>query len=151
MFKIIFVIIGTLIGAGFASGREIYLFFLQYGNVGKVGIILTGLITGIIVYKVLEITKMYEINNYNKLLEKINWKYERLNKTINLIVNAFLLISFYIMVAGFSAYIEQSYKIPIYISSTIFVIICYIIFKKSIQGVVKANEILVPLLVILIA
>lgn len=151
MFKIIFVIIGTLIGAGFASGREIYLFFLQYGNVGKVGIILTGLITGIIVYKVLEITKMYEINNYNKLLEKINWKYERLNKTINLIVNAFLLISFYIMVAGFSAYIEQSYKIPIYISSTIFVIVCYIIFKKSIQGVVKANEILVPLLVILIA
>lgn len=151
MFKIIFVIIGTVIGAGFASGREIYLFFLQYGTIGKIGIILTGALTGIIIYKVLEITKTYEINNYNKLLEKINWKYEKLNKVINLIVNAFLLISFYIMVAGFSAYIEQTFKIPIYVSSTIFVIICYIIFKKSIQGVVKANEILVPLLVILIA
>ena len=30
--KAIFVIIGTLIGAGFASGQEIYLFFYQYGT-----------------------------------------------------------------------------------------------------------------------
>lgn len=30
-FKIISVIIGTLIGAGFASGQEIYLFFFNYG------------------------------------------------------------------------------------------------------------------------
>ncbi len=149
--KVIFVIIGTLIGAGFASGREIYLFFGKYGENGKIGIILTGIITGVIIYKVLEITKTYEINNYNKLLERVNWKHSKLNKYINLIVNSFLLISFYIMIAGFSAYILQTYNTPIYISSIIFVIICYIIFKKSIQGVIKANEILVPILIILIA
>lgn len=151
IFKVIFVIIGTLIGAGFASGREIYLFFGKYGENGKIGIILTGIITGVIIYKVLEIAKTYEINNYNKLLERINWKHSKLNKYINLIVNSFLLISFYIMIAGFSAYILQTYNTPIYISSTIFVIICYIIFKKSIQGVIKANEILVPILIMLIA
>lgn len=149
-FKVIFVIIGTLIGAGFASGREIYLFFGKYGENGKIGIILTGIITGIIIYKVLEITKTYEINNYNKLLERVNWKHSKLNKYINLIVNSFLLISFYIMIAGFSAYMLQTYNTPIYISSIIFVMICYIIFKKSIQGVIKANEILVPILIILI-
>lgn len=149
--KVIFVIIGTLIGAGFASGREIYLFFSKYGENGKIGIILTGIITGVIIYKVLEITKTYEINNYNKLLERINWKHSKLNKYINLIVNSFLLISFYIMIAGFSAYILQTYNMPIYISSIIFVVICYIIFKKSIQGVIKANEILVPILIMLIA
>lgn len=151
MFKIIFVIIGTLIGAGFASGREIYLFFMRYGANGKIGIILTGFITGIIIYRVLVIVKTYEINTYNKLLEIINWKYEKINKVINLIVNSFLLISFYIMVAGFCAYTEQTYKIPSYISSIFFVLICYIIFKKSIQGVIKANQILVPILVMLIA
>lgn len=148
--KVIFVIIGTLIGAGFASGREIYLFFGKYGENGKIGILLTGIITGVIIYKVLEITKTYEINNYNKLLDRINWKHAKLNKYINLIVNSFLLISFYIMIAGFSAYMLQTYNVPIYISSIIFVVICYIIFKKSIQGVIKANEILVPILIILI-
>lgn len=150
MFKIIFVIIGTLIGAGFASGREIYLFFMKYGESGKIGIVLTGIITGIIIYKVLCIVKKYNIKNYNELLETINFKNRKINKVINMIVNSFLLVSFYIMVAGFGAYLEQIYKIPIYISSIIFVIICYIIFRKSIQGVIKANEILVPILVILI-
>lgn len=150
IFKVIFVIIGTLIGAGFASGREIYLFFSKYGEYGKIGIILSGILTGVIIYRVLELTKMYEINTYNKLLERINWKYHKLNKIINIIVNAFLLISFYIMVAGFSAYIAQTYGIAIYISSSVFVIISYIIFKKSIQGVIKANEVLVPFLILLI-
>ena len=28
--KVVFVVIGTLIGAGFASGQEIYIFFYQY-------------------------------------------------------------------------------------------------------------------------
>lgn len=32
--KIIFVIIGAVIGAGFASGQEIYLFFYSYGIKG---------------------------------------------------------------------------------------------------------------------
>ena len=32
--KIIMVILGTLIGAGFASGREIYLFFNRFGKWG---------------------------------------------------------------------------------------------------------------------
>ncbi len=54
------------------------------------------------------------------------------------------------MIAGFSAYIVQTYNVPIYISAIIFSFICYIIFKKSIQGVIKANEILVPILIILI-
>ena len=149
--KIVLVLIGTLIGAGFASGREIFLFFEQYGVKGIIGIIVSSIICGAIIYKVLELTRKNEINTYNQLLNIINEKHYNINKVINLIVNTFLLISFYIMIAGFSAYMEQTYMIPTYISSIIFVLICYIIFKGSIQGVVKANEILVPILIILIA
>ena len=36
--KIVFVIIATLIGAGFASGKEIYSFFFIYGIKGILGI-----------------------------------------------------------------------------------------------------------------
>ena len=31
IYKITFVIVGTIIGAGFASGQEIYTFFNKYG------------------------------------------------------------------------------------------------------------------------
>lgn len=151
MFKIIFLIIGTLIGAGFASGREIYIFFNKFGIYGIFGIIISSILTGVIINKVIKITKNNEIKNYNNLLNIINKKYPKINKIINLIVNAFLLISFFIMIAGFSAYMKQTYEISIYLSSLIFTIICGIIFFKNIEGVIKANEILVPILILLIS
>ena len=148
--KVIMVIIGTLIGAGFASGREIYLFFMLYGKLGQIGIIISGIFTGIIIYLVLKKVKEKQIENYSDLLENINPKNKKINKYINLIVNSFLLISFYIMIAGFSAYMEQAYKFPIYLSSILFVIFCYIVFQKSLQGMMKINSFLVPFLLILI-
>ena len=148
--KVVMVIIGTLIGAGFASGKEIYLFFMQYGKLGQIGIILSSIFTGLIIYFVLKKIKENKIENYAELLQNINPKNKKINKSINIIVNSFLLISFYIMIAGFSAYMEQAYKIPIYFSSILFVIICYIVFQKSLQGMMKINGYLVPFLLILI-
>ena len=150
MFKVIFVIIGTLIGAGFASGREIYIFFTKYGFLGIIGIFLSGLITTIIIYKVFTISKKYEISSYKNLLKIINTKYPKINIFINSVVNIFLLLCFYIMVAGFSSYIKQTYNVPIYLSSSIFVSVCYLVFKKNVSGVIKTNEILVPILIFLI-
>ena len=53
--KIVFVIIGTLIGAGFASGQEIYLFFFSYGIKGLIGIFISSIIIGFVIYKTFNI------------------------------------------------------------------------------------------------
>lgn len=148
--EIVMVIIGTLIGAGFASGREIYLFFLKFGKAGIVGIITSSILTGIIIYKTLKIIKEKNIKNYNDFLENINLKNIKINFFIKNIVTVFLLISFYIMVAGFGAYIKQLYDIPIYISTIIFVMICYLFFRKSLKGMIKINKILIPFLLFFI-
>ena len=67
--KIVFVIIGTLIGAGFASGQEIYSFFYVYGKKGIIGLILSALIMSVVIYKVLKIIKKKEIKSYKEFLE----------------------------------------------------------------------------------
>lgn len=148
--KVVMVIIGTIIGAGFASGKEIYLFFNKYGTLGQLGIIFSGLFTAFIIYLVLNLQKEQSINKYSDLLKKLNPSHIKINNAINIMVNSFLLISFFIMVAGFSAYMKQSYQIPIYISSIVFVILCYLIFQKSLQGMMKLNNYVVPLLLIFI-
>lgn len=148
--KVVMVIMGTLIGAGFASGREIYLFFFNYGYLGQIGILVSGLMTSIIIYLVLKRVKEKQLLNYSMLLKDINPKSKKINKAIHMIVNCFLLISFYIMIAGFSAYMNQAYGISNYISSLIFVLFCYIVFQKSLQGMMKINSYLVPFLLFLI-
>lgn len=54
------------------------------------------------------------------------------------------------MIAAFSAYISQNYQISTYISATVLVLICYIVFEKSLQGMMKINSILVPFLLFFI-
>lgn len=147
--KVVFVIIGTIIGAGFASGKEIYLFFYKYGVLGILGIIISGGLTGFIIYKTLKISYEKDIKLYDVFINKINKKYCTFNKVIKAIIDMFLLISFYIMVAGFSTYVNQVYNIPIVISSVIFIFICYLVFKRNVTGVIKSNEVLVPLLILL--
>ena len=153
VFKIVFVIIGTLIGAGFASGQEIYVFFFSYGIKGIIGIIISSVVMGILIYKTLGIINKYNINSYKDLLDiliknKKENKYFNFKNIINLIINIFILVTFFIMIAGFGAYFEQQFGINSLVGSSILAILNFVIFLTNVKGVIKANELLVPMLIV---
>lgn len=127
-------------------GKEIYLFFGIYGINGIIGIIISQILIGLIMYKVLTICKNQKIENYTELTKHINQK-QRINEIINIIINTFLLLSFYVMIAGFSAYFSQELEIPNIVGTIIVIILCYIIFMGDIEGIIKVNTILIPILI----
>ena len=89
--KAICVIIGTIIGAGFASGKEIYLFFNIYGIKGLYGIAVASIITGIVIYKVLlQIRNREYTRNYKEYLEEKDnsIKFDESKTLYNLLRNA---------------------------------------------------------------
>lgn len=147
--KVVFVIIGTLIGAGFASGQEIYTFFFSYGINGILGIIVSSTILGITIYKTFKIIEKNKIKNYKEFLDFFI-KNEKIKELINIIINIFILISFYIMIAGFGAYIEQEINVNSFVGSSILAILCIILFRTNINGIVKINEILIPILIAIV-
>lgn len=161
--KVVFVIIGTFIGAGFASGQEMYIFFFKYGINGLIGILISSIILGIIISKTLKIIKENNIQSYKEFLDNIiakktntkaknniSQKTNKLIQTMNIIVNTFILVTFFIMIAGFGTYFAQQFGINQLIGSSILAIIVYIILNTNVKGVVKANEIVVPILVTLV-
>ncbi len=145
--KIVFVIIGTMIGAGFASGQEIYLFFYSYGIKGVIGILISSFMMGLVVYQSFQIINQYNINNYKDFLTIIIPKRTRLNAIVNSLITLFILITFFIMIAGFGAYFEQEIGINRIIGSSILAMASFMVFMTNIKGVIKANEILVPILI----
>ena len=147
--KVVFVIIGTLIGAGFASGQEIYAFFFSFGIKGLLGILVSSSIIGIIIYKTFKIIYKNNIENYGDFLECFI-KNKKVKDITNTIVNIFILVSFYIMIAGFGAYLQQELNINRIIGSCILAILCLILFKTNVSGLVKVNETLIPVLMIII-
>ncbi len=147
--KVIFVIVGTLIGAGFASGKEVYSFFAQYDGNGIIGIFISSFILSVVIYKVLKISLKNNINTYNPFT-KILIKSDKIREILEIIINIFLVISFFIMIAGFSAYLNQEFNIPNICGTIIISIVCYITFLGNIKMLVKINSILTPIIIIVI-
>lgn len=153
---VVFTIIGSIIGAGFASGQEIYLFFYRYGTNGIYGLALCSLLMTYIIYKVLRIVYEKNINTYEEFLNIIFkrnikcYKYLNLSYITNKTINIFLLFTFFIMIAGFGAYFSQEFEIKSIVGSFIIAFLSYLVFLTDIKGLTKVNSVIVPVLIICI-
>lgn len=147
--KIISIIIGTLIGAGFASGKEIYIFFAKYGLYGILGLIFSNFIIGLIIYKTFLLIQEKNINNYSDFLN-ILFGENKFKKILIFFINIFLLLSFFIMITGFNSFFEQEFNIPKIITCIIICFLCFNIFKKNVSGILNINFILIPILIFFI-
>lgn len=147
--KIVFVIIGTLIGAGFASGQEVYTFFFSFGKKGLIGIFIASLVISLVIYKTFKTILKTDVKNYEDFL-KLFIKNKKIYYVIDAIINIFILISFYIMIAGFGAYLQQEFNLNSILGSSILAILCVILFRKNVDGVIKLNTIVIPILITII-
>lgn len=147
--KAISVIIGTMIGAGFASGKEVYVFFAQYKIMGLIGAIISSLITAIVIYATLKISKKCKLKSNNEFVDNIS-KNEKVATSIKNIINTFLLASFWIMCAGLCSFFKQEFNIPIFVTATISGCIIYMLLMTNIEGIMKLNTIIVPIMVLAI-
>ena len=150
IFKICFVIIGTIIGAGFASGKEIYTFFCIYGINGLWGILISNSIIGVVIYLTFKAVLENDIKTYSDFTKYLVGSNKVLNYTINNLMNVFLLISFVVMVSGFGAYFNQEFGFPIIFGSLIIALLTFFTFFKNIDGIVKINTLLIPILIFLV-
>lgn len=149
--SIVMVIIGALIGAGFASGQEIYVFFYKYGVIGIAGIFISTTLISVCTYRVLLSIKTGKINNYKEFLSfYLDKPNKKLLNIINSTLNILLLITFFIMISGFGAYFNQEYHLNSIIGSAVLAGICFIVFNKDIDKFVRINKYMVPILIIVI-
>ncbi|WP_077369297.1 YkvI family membrane protein [Anaerosalibacter sp. Marseille-P3206] len=144
--KIAFIYIGTVIGAGFASGREIIDFFGVYGLKGILGMIISGCLFAFI--GAFFLSKVYELNiqNNNELLNLIFGK--KLSIIIETIIAIYLFVGFSIMLSGSGAILSEEFNLPIDFGIYLMSILCFVVFIFSIKGLSFINTLLVPILII---
>lgn len=132
-------------------GQEMYLFFGRSGKFGITSLILSCAISGGIIYKSFMFINKENISSYqfflNKLLKR---KKGILINVIDIIVILFLAISYVVMCSGVGAYFNQELGIPNIVGCIILCLACIFIFKNKTEGIVKLNEIAMPILIVLI-
>lgn len=144
--RIASIYVGTVIGAGFASGREIIEFFGVYGIKGIWGMVVSGILFSLI--GSLLLIKIYnkEINGFNELINSLFGK--KLGFVLDTIMIFSLYTGFSVMIAGSGAIFKEELGLSFNIG-IIFMIICsFIVFLFSLEGLSFINSILVPLLIL---
>lgn len=145
--QIAFTYIGTIVGAGFATGREILQFFTQYGKWGILTILLS---SGLFVWlgtKMMLLAHDIGASSYEDLNRKLFGR--RFGWWISLFTLIVLIGVNSVMLAGagsvFNEHLGMSYQIGLWIT----LIGTYLLLQKGMNAILQLNSIVVPLMIIL--
>lgn len=141
-FKWMFLILGTMIGAGYASGRELWQFF---GEESAIAIILFSVLFITCLFVIMSICHKLQTHHYTPVLENLLGK--RIASIYDWMIFIYLFSTTVIMIAGGGASLEVL-NIP-YWWGVAFIALCLIgLFFGGDKGLVIMNAIVIPLLVI---
>lgn len=95
-----FFYISALLGAGFATGKELFFYFYRFGIIsGTLGLIFASFLFGLSSYKILQITDKYKIYGYKNFLQTLlGKKVGNFTYTLNL---SFFILLLSAMLAAF--------------------------------------------------
>jgi len=148
-FQIGAVFIGTVVGAGFATGQEILQFFTVFGKVGMVTLLLTAWLFYGIAAAVMKAASRYRAYNYRDLLYRTAGR--RLGFVYDVIITAFLLIGTSIMFAGSGALFGESLGIPPAWGIVLIAVLTLVVILQSLTGILRINSIIVPVLLFVVS
>lgn len=146
--KIASVFIGTIVGAGLASGQEILQFFARFGMKGLAGIILCCAlyITAFIVIIRLCIHNGYR--SYKDIILSVLGK--RIGSVIDFFLTIFIFGSSIIMISGGGAMLKEYVNLPYYAGVFLMCLLVFIMAVFSTNGVITLNSVVVPFSVLTI-
>ncbi|OOM11100.1 transporter [Clostridium saccharobutylicum] len=148
IFQVATVFIGTIVGAGLASGKEITEFFTQYGIKSFLGIVACGIFYIIMSSIISKISIEHNLDSYSDVINIISPNV--IGKFTGFITTLFLISSASIILAGSGALIHQFFGIPKIIGSLIMIAIALFFLFRGTEGLIEVNSFIVPGLVLTI-
>lgn len=145
--KVAFTYLGTIIGAGFASGQEILKFFGVFGKAGVLGCIVAGIsfsVLGALIISKASHKKMRGYHDYLRYLFRC-----RLLGIIDIVIGLFLFMGLTVMLIGGGSLFSQQWGCPLWVGFCLTVVILIIILIKDLEGIIMVNSLLVPVLMIM--
>lgn len=147
MWQIAATYIGTVVGAGFASGQEILQFFAAFGGWGLAGIIVASLGFGLFGAYILFLGHKLQATSHRALFLQVCGKVP--GQIVDVVVTVFLFTSMVVMLAGVGAIFQENLGLPRTwgVAGTMLLALITVFF--GLQGVMTANSLIIPLMVLL--
>lgn len=142
-----FLILGAIIGVGFASGKEICVFFFDFKGASLIGLVAFGLLYIYLFFVIQYISRKLKVESYDKFNAVIFGNFCKLTEVV-------MLINFIITSAGmlagadylFETFFKLGYKIP----SIILTVLTFILLIGGIDKIRMVANIIIPIMLTVI-
>lgn len=138
--------ISLMVGAGFATGRELLTFFAKSGALGVAGFAVSCAVLALCGWAVMDITFRRRIRGYSEFMSLVLGK--RLGRVMVFLVNIFIFVMMATMFSGFGEAMTQAVSFN-YSAGVIFMAaLCFLTFLFDLKGIVRVSAVLAPVLVV---
>lgn len=144
VFKIAATYIGTVVGAGFASGQEVLQFFGLFGINGLWGLLLATSLFALFGWAVLDLGMRLNARSHLEVIYFAGGKW--LGRLIDYVITFFLFGALTAMVAGAGAIFAEQFGWPALLGSVIMVFLTVITVMMGLNGVINSISFVVPVL-----
>ena len=142
--KWMFLILGTVIGAGYASGRELWEFF---GAESGLAIFIFTILFIVCCYVIMRISMDQQSEHFSPVLVKLVGP--KLSKVYEIIVLLYLFTTTIVMLAGGGAAL-QVFFIPYWVGIIIISSLLILLFVYGVNGMIAVNTWIIPIIVVVL-
>ena len=138
--------IGTVIGAGFATGKEIVTFFSNFGALGTIGIVVSCYLLTYFGTKIMLISaqiEAYSYKEFNEFLFGKTW-----GKVINIMIFIIVMSVTSVMLSGAGAVFHEQLGVPYLVGILTTILLVYLVVMKGLKGLFAINSYIVPLIIL---
>ena len=144
--KIAMVYIGTVVGAGFATGQEILQFFVRFGIGGLWGILLSTVLFALYGVLIMRLGMALSARSHLEVIQGIG------GAGFGVLIDALIMLSLFgavtAMLAGSGALFAQQFGVPAALGSAVMAVLTAVTVMRGLHGVINAISAVVPFLLV---
>ena len=140
-----FVYIGLVIGAGFASGREIMEYFNIPSGTDHSGIVFATFLLIALCYLVLSRAHRGNMATCQEYLSAVAGRFAG---GVKVFLFVYLFCGFFTMLSGSGALLTQSYLLPDVVGILLLAAVCFLVLSFDLRGIIAANTVMVPCMIL---
>lgn len=137
---------GTVIGAGFSSGQELMQFFVSYGSIATLSLVIAGVLFSWFGASLLNVGHQLQSRQYTQGFYRICGP--RLGWLLDFFTTVFLFSSLTIMLAGMGTVGRDYLGLPFNLGLGLMAIIVTLTVCSGIDGIANCNLVVIPILIV---
>ena len=146
VFGIASVYTAVIVGAGFATGRELVSFFLHLGGDAIKGLLLSGGIMAVVGWAALDISRRQRLEGFPELIGYAAGRH--VGYVLKLGCVAMIFVFFVAMLSATGALGGQLLGLPAMAGATAMAVLCFAALLANLDGLVRINSVLAPLMLV---